>query len=86
VVHVIVDGDVVSVGAVGASSLHDTFNSAESRATPLAAFIVLMSVMAEANQKRRRTGKLSRVGDVHAVNAALDRHRELRDERRRGLG
>ena len=51
VVHVIVDGDVVSVGAVATSSLHDTFNSAESRATPLAAFIVLMSVMAEANQK-----------------------------------
>ena len=50
-VHVIVDGDVVWVGAVATSSLHDTFNSAESRATPLAAFIVLMSVMAEANQK-----------------------------------
>jgi hypothetical protein len=73
VVHVIVDGDVVSVGAVATSSPHATFNSAESTTTPPAAFIVLMSVMAEANQEDRRTRELSRVGDAHTVNAAVER-------------
>src|SRR5262245_19873494 len=77
VLKVTVDSDGVSVGDVaGLSSPQDTLNRTESKTTPPAGFIVLTSVMAEANQENRRTRELSRVGNVHAMNAALERRRK----------